>query len=233
MMNFVKLNKAAVTNLLDGSLPPFAVVSPDGAGFRISPYKIRRGHALPIVDGRFPLPESFISGTKQALAVRLDDKGDLIVYPTSTERKSSLPSAKIMKGPIRETTVEETPAPETIETTVEPVIEKLPTMLIKASEVAIEPRPAPKAIVESSDAALEAKLMQDWKAPVRPKPRSDIANFAITPEPRTLLGMRRETGRTISVPISFNSRREMDSARSRSWSSDVATPKRKQGVEPK
>jgi hypothetical protein len=212
MMNFVKLNKAAVTNLLDGALPPFAVVSPDGAGFRISPYKIKRGTALPVVDGRFPIPESFISGTKQALAVRLDDKGDLIVYPTSAERKSSLPSAKIMKGQIKEIVVEETPAidPEpTVEATVEPTIEKLPSMLIKASEVAIEPLPAPKPIVESSDAALEAKLMQDWKAPVRPRPRSDIANFALTPEPRTLLGMRRETGRTISVPISFNSRREM------------------------
>jgi hypothetical protein len=207
MMNFVKLNKAAVTNLLDGALPPFAVVSPDGAGFRISPYKIKRGQALPVVDGRFPLPESFISGTKQALAVRLDDKGDLIVYPTSIERKSSLPSAKIMKGAIRETTVEETPAPEP--ETVEPTIEKLPSMLIRASEIAIDPKPTPKPVVEQSDDALEARLMQGWNAPARPKPRSDIANFALTPEPRTLLGMRREIGRTISVPISFNSRREM------------------------
>jgi hypothetical protein len=210
MMNFVKLNKAAVANLLDGNVPPFAVVSQDGSGFRISPYKIRRGHAQPVVDGRFPIPESFISSTKQALAVRLDDKGDLIVYPTKTERKSSLPSAKIMKGVLREPTVEETPVKTIPEIVDEPAPEKLPSMLIRATEIAAPAQPTPpKPPVETPEAALEQRLMQEWVEPSRERTRPEAVNFALSPAPRTLLGMRRETGRTISVPISFDPRRGM------------------------
>lgn len=208
MNNFVKLNKAAVENLLDGNLPPFAVVSRNGDGLRISPYKIRRGHAQPVIDGKFFIPED-INTPKRPFAARLEDNGDIVVYPAKGSMKPFIPSAKIMKGTIGQPVVETPPAP--VHEEVVEQIEKLPTMLIKACELATpEPKPIARPTVQDTESAMEQRLREEWVAPTRKTRGADVVDFALSHAPRTLLG-RRETGRTITVPISFDARRGLGS----------------------
>lgn len=222
-MNYVSLNKAAVNNLLAGKIPPYAVVRTTARGVEISPYKIRRGDAQPVVDGLFPiddLPENckVAIREKRPLAVCLDDHDNIVLYPARGPLKSSQPSAKVLKK-APPTPVPENPSASKIPRVdrTEPVIQeteiKRERFLIKAEELSVDSQiVVPKKPQHANMETLEDRLMADWlfaraqkskhRAPV------EIANFTEAPAP-VAMGQRRAFQKTIAVPVSFDRRRNM------------------------
>jgi len=210
-MSYIVLNRAAIDNLLDGSLPPFATITDTDDGVCINPLKIRRGEAVDVSNGFFPVPSDIKHRfSSKKLAVRMDEKGRLIVYQVAHPLKTYQPTAKISG-----TAPKPTPAPLALA----PVQDSEPepaapqSFIIRAAEVtpAIEaPRVESKPPVEDNLDAMEQRLRQRWhdessKQVTGPVERP-VLHFS-APTPALGVGEKRMVEKTIAVPVSFDRRR--------------------------
>jgi hypothetical protein len=207
MPNIITLNPAAVENLLDGVMPNFSIVSASDRGYRISPQRSRKPNTRDVIPAGFIIPDDLPPLDYTALAARLEDNGDLIIYPVDTPRKPFQPSAKITSfhGEIAPA-LPKVRKPRVVRPA--PAETKPQSFLITKAEldavpVTVEPEPQPVNISEDIEATV-----QRWAATPRQTEPQPTLHFAQVETDRTLSG-RREREKTITVPVSFDRRRNM------------------------
>ena len=212
MPDYIVLNTAAINNLLDGHIPRYAVVSANPNGFRISPFKIQRGNALPVTKNGFEIPEDLDESPQggQNYAVRIDDADHIIVYEVNGTRSNMMPSAKIVN---REAIKIPSYTPETIKRTtpandIDIVVEKPKSFLIRGADLDArrpEPISTPEANTDDELDTMATRLLNGWTKPSEP---SHTLHFAVEEENFTQ-GRKREIDKIIRVPVSFDKRRGM------------------------
>lgn len=202
MQHYLTLNPAAVENLLDGALPPFATVQKIEDGWCVCPLKAQRENAVAIIDASIPIDSEAIEELSGNLAVRLDDSGNIIIYRTSQARKAFQPSARITKGD-REASAPK--KPRIVRQRSPRGDEKPQGFLIRGEEVRAKPAPSSPIRVpvrQESEDAMAQRLEDAWKRPSTPPNTLHFVQTEVEP-----LGVRRHIEKVIEVPVSFDRRR--------------------------